>query len=149
MSLAMTREEREQFLADVHVGIISIQEDGRGPLTVPIWYMYQPGGDIVVVTGAQSRKGKLLEKAGRFSLCAQTETPPYRYVTVEGPVVSVEPVDVEKDARPLAHRYLGPELGDGYLEATAEQNADSMTYRMRPARWLTVDYSKQFGDLGA
>ena len=40
MSLAMTREEREQFLADVHVGIISIQEDGRGPLTVPIWYMY-------------------------------------------------------------------------------------------------------------
>jgi nitroimidazol reductase NimA-like FMN-containing flavoprotein (pyridoxamine 5'-phosphate oxidase superfamily) len=149
MSLAMTREEREQFLADVHVGIISIQEDGRGPLTVPIWYMYQPGGDIVVVTGAQSRKGKLLEKAGRFSLCAQTETPPYRYVTVEGPVVSVEPVDVEKDARPLAHRYLGPELGDGYLEATAEQNADSQTYRMRPVRWLTVDYSKQFGDLGA
>ena len=101
------------------------------------------------MTGAQSRKGKLLEKAGRFSLCAQTETPPYRYVTVEGPVVSVEPVDVEKDTRPLAHRYLGPELGDGYLEATAEQNADSQTYRMRPERWLTVDYSKQFGDLGA
>ena len=149
MSLAMTREEREQFLADLHVGIISIQEDGRGPLTVPIWYMYEPGGDVVVVTGAQSRKGKLVEKAGRFSLCAQTETPPYRYVTVEGPVVSVEPADVEKDARPLAHRYLGPELGDGYLEATAEQNADSLTYRMRPARWLTVDYSKQFGDLGA
>jgi len=149
MSLAMTREEREQFLADVHVGIISIQEDGRGPLTVPIWYMYEPGGDVVVVTGAQSRKGKLLEKAGRFSLCAQTETPPYRYVTVEGPVVSAEPTDVEKDTRPLAHRYLGPDLGDSYLEATAEQNAGSLTYRMRPARWLTVDYAKQFGDLDA
>jgi hypothetical protein len=31
MSLAMTRQEREAFLAAVHVGIISIAEDGRGP----------------------------------------------------------------------------------------------------------------------
>jgi len=37
MSLIMTKQERETFLADVHVGIISISEDGRGPLTVPIW----------------------------------------------------------------------------------------------------------------
>jgi nitroimidazol reductase NimA-like FMN-containing flavoprotein (pyridoxamine 5'-phosphate oxidase superfamily) len=146
-SLAMTREEREQFLAGVHVGVISIQEDGRAPLTVPIWYLYEPGGEVVIVTGGESRKGRLLEKAGRFSLCAQTEDPPYSYVSVEGPVVSVEPTDAEKTARPLAHRYLGPELGDSYLEATAEQNAGSRTYRMRPARWLTVDYSKQFGSL--
>ena len=33
MSLIMTKQERETFLADVHVGIISISEDGRGPLT--------------------------------------------------------------------------------------------------------------------
>jgi hypothetical protein len=32
MSLAMTRQEREAFLADVHVGIISIADEGRGPL---------------------------------------------------------------------------------------------------------------------
>jgi nitroimidazol reductase NimA-like FMN-containing flavoprotein (pyridoxamine 5'-phosphate oxidase superfamily) len=145
MSLAMTREEREQFLAGVHVGVISIQEDGRAPLTVPIWYLYEPGGDVVIVTGGESRKGRLLEKTGRFSLCAQTEAPPYSYVSVEGPVISVEPTDAEKVSRPLAHRYLGPELGDRYLEATADQNAGSRTYCMRPTRWLTVDYSKQFG----
>ena len=44
MSLAMTKQEREAFLADLHVGVISIDEAGRGPLTVPIWYDYQPGG---------------------------------------------------------------------------------------------------------
>ena len=32
MSLVMTKEEREKFLADVHIGIISIAEEGRGPL---------------------------------------------------------------------------------------------------------------------
>jgi nitroimidazol reductase NimA-like FMN-containing flavoprotein (pyridoxamine 5'-phosphate oxidase superfamily) len=46
MSLAMTPEEREAFRADVHVGIISIADEGRGPLTVPIWYAYEPGGEL-------------------------------------------------------------------------------------------------------
>jgi len=140
----MTRAQREAFLADVHVGVISIQEDGRGPLSVPIWYSYRPGGEVVVITGRNSRKGKLLEKAMRFSLCAQTETPPYSYVTVEGPVVSVEATDLEQVARPMARRYLGAELGDRYIEATGGEREGSATYRMRPERWLSVDYSKQF-----
>ncbi len=143
MSLAMTRAEREKFLADVHVGVISIQHEGRAPLTVPIWYLYEPGGEVVIVTGRDSRKGVLLAQTGRFSLCAQTETPPYRYVSVEGPVVSSEPSDVEKTTRPLAHRYLGKQAGDGYIEATSSDAGSSLTYRMRPERWLSVDYSKQ------
>ena len=43
MSFAMTRQEREAFLAEVHVGILSVADEGRGPLTVPIWYAYDPG----------------------------------------------------------------------------------------------------------
>lgn len=35
MSLVMTKEEREAFHADVHIGIIGIAEEGRGPLMVP------------------------------------------------------------------------------------------------------------------
>jgi len=46
MSLAMTKQEREAFLADVHVGVISIPEPGRGPLTVPVWYAYDRGGEL-------------------------------------------------------------------------------------------------------
>jgi hypothetical protein len=52
MSLAMTRQEREAFLADVHVGIISIPEPGQ--LTVPVWYSYEPGGELRLVTGRTS-----------------------------------------------------------------------------------------------
>src|SRR3970282_490793 len=82
MSLVMTKQEREAFLADVHVGIISIAEERRGPLAVPIWYAYDSGGDLRIMTGRESRKGRLLARAGRFSLCVQTETPPYKYVSV-------------------------------------------------------------------
>ena len=149
MSLAMTKQEREAFLADVHVGVISIEEAGRGPLTVPIWYDYQPGGELWIITDRASRKGKLLDAAGRFSLCAQTETVPYKYVMVEGPIVSVESTDLESLGRAMAHRYLGKELGDQYLEATRAEaeRADTVCYRMRPERWLTVDYAKQFSQL--
>src|SRR4026208_2310806 len=108
MSLTMTKEEREAFLADVHVAVISVAEHGRGPLVVPMWYSYEPGGQVRIITGRTSRKGKLLERAGRFSLCVQTETPPYKYVSVEGPIIAVEAADLERDRRPLARRYLGP-----------------------------------------
>src|SRR5947207_11674858 len=107
MALTMTREEREAFLADVHVAVISVAEDGHGPLVVPIWYSYEPGGEVRIITGRTSRKGKLLERAGRFSLCVQTETPPYKYVSVEGPIVAIEAADLERDRRPLARRYFG------------------------------------------
>ena len=138
----MTKQEREAFLASLHVGIISISEGGRGPLTVPIWYLYEPGGEVRVVTGRASRKTQLLQHAGRFSVCVQTEAPPYKYVSVEGPVVGIEPADLERDRRPLAHRYLGPQRGDRYIEETRLEYADNVVVRMRPERWLTVDYAK-------
>ena len=144
MSITMTREEREAFLAGVHVGIISIAEEGRGPLTVPVWYAYEPGGDVRVVTGRTSHKGRLLARAGRFSLCVQTETPPYKYVSVEGAIVGTEPSDPERDLRPLAHRYLGTAMGDRYMEESrgTREQVDNVVVRMRPERWLTSDYAK-------
>ena len=148
MSLIMTKQERETFLADVHVGIISISEDGRGPLTVPIWYAYDVGGDLRIMTGRESRKGRLLARAGRFSLCVQTETPPYEYVSVEGAIISTETADIERDLRPLARRYLGEKMGDRYVDRYMEEtptDSDNVLIRMRPERWLTTDYSKENG----
>jgi PPOX class probable F420-dependent enzyme len=141
----MTKQEREAFLATVHVGVISIAEEGRGPLTVPIWYAYAPGKDLQIMTGRESRKGRLLARAGRFSLCVQTETPPYKYVSVEGPIVSTEAADVDRDLRPLARRYLGKEGGDRYVEETRNlpTHYEDVLVRMRPERWLTADYSKE------
>src|SRR4029453_9395485 len=147
MSLSMTKEEREAFLADVHIGIISIADESRGPLTVPIWYAYNSGGDLRIMTGRDSRKGRLLARAGRFSLCVQTESPPYKYVSVEGAIVSTEAADIERDLRPLARRYLGKEMGDRYVEETRNlpTHSDNVLVRMRPERWLTADYSKEDG----
>lgn len=140
----MTREEREAFLADTHVAVVAIAEAGRAPLAVPVWYAYEPGGEIRFVTGPSSRKGRLLEQAGRASLCVQTEAAPYKYVSVEGPA-SLGPVNYERDVRQIALRYLGPEMGEMYLAATADVRASEGTVlvRLQPQRWYTVDYGKK------
>ena len=46
----MSRDEREAFLADLHVGVLAINDSGQGPLTIPIWYDYQPGGELWILT---------------------------------------------------------------------------------------------------
>ena len=144
MSLAMTREEREAFLAEVHVSIISISESGRGPLTVPVWYAYDPEEGFHIWTGGNTRKARLLREAGRFSLCVQQETPPYKYVSAEGPVSAMEPIQLERDLRPLVYRYLGPTEGDRFIETLGGDSAGTgdILVRMKPERWLSEDYSK-------
>ncbi len=146
MNYAMTRTECEAFLAETHVAVISIDDPGRGPLTVPVWYAYAPGGVVRIVTGTASRKGQLLRRAGRLGLCVQTETAPYKYVSVEGPVTFVA-YDHERDVRGMALRYLGAEMGEAYLAMTADELARNpqVLVEMRPERWRSADYAKMTG----
>jgi PPOX class probable F420-dependent enzyme len=141
----MTKHEREAFLAETRVGIVALAEPARGPLTVPVWFAYEPGGVVRFVTGGASRKAKLLREAGRLSLCVQTDTPPYKYASVEGPARIVGAPDPERDVRAIAIRYLGPQMGEMYLTMTAEQHAGAVLVELTPERWLTVDYAKAFG----
>lgn len=142
MSLVMSRTEREAFLADTHVGIVSIAEEGRGPLTLPVWYRYEPGGEVRLATGDTSHKARLLERARRASLCVQTETPPYLYVSVEGPT-TIDQVDFERDTREMALRYLGPRMGEAYLAATYPNGTTTeVLVRLRPKRWWSADFRK-------
>jgi len=143
MRLAMSAQEREQFLAGLHVGVLCVAaEDGRAPLAVPVWYAYEAGGRVSVITGRDSRKGRAIIAAGRMSLCVQNEKPPYRYVSVEGPV-EMEHVD-PAERLAIARRYLGTEGGDRYIASNPGDDESAM-FRMTPEHWLSVDYGKASG----
>ncbi|MFF4158732.1 pyridoxamine 5'-phosphate oxidase family protein [Streptomyces sp. NPDC001678] len=139
----MPHSERERFLAEPRIGVLGVTDPRgeRAPLLVPIWYHYEPGGEVVVQTGREMVKTRLLRAAGRFSLCAQDDNRPYRYVSVEGPVVSVsDPADADlREA--MAHRYLDPEEARAYLKATAHQLTEDVTFRMRPQHWRTANFA--------
>jgi len=136
----MTQSEREAFLAQPRVATlrVSIAEVGRGPLAVPVWYLYEPGSDVRVWTAGNSRKARLLLLAGRASLVVQNPQPPYQYVSVEGPITRLEPVQYERDLRPLALRYLGAAAGERYLEHLGGPAAGSgdLLVHLTPEHWL-------------
>ncbi|HEX4225073.1 MAG TPA: pyridoxamine 5'-phosphate oxidase family protein [Pseudonocardiaceae bacterium] len=140
MPRKLTEAERQEFLAGLHVAVLSVAAtDGRPPASVPIWYAYSPGGDILISTGPASRKAKLIEKAGAVTLVVQNEQPPYQYVVVEGTVVEStfpSPADVRKA---IAIRYLGEDGGGEFARATA--GMENVLFTIRPDRWFTADYS--------
>lgn len=138
-ALAMTQAEREQFLADLHVGVLGIERPDGPPLVVPVWYMYEKGGELWFLIDNDSVKGRLLRKSMRFSLCVQNESLPYKYVSVEGTATIIK-ADKELHTRPMAHRYLGKVEGDKYTER--DDNSTTIRVSTRPERWFTVDYSK-------
>src|SRR5712692_5093044 len=79
--------DRELFLAEPYIAALSVSAGpARGPLTVPIWYQYTPGGGAGVLTEPESRKARLIKAAGRFTLMVERVAPTVRYVSVEGPV---------------------------------------------------------------
>lgn len=136
----MSSDEREAFIAELHVGVIAVERPDRAPLSVPIWYAYEPGGEVLIWTETGSVKEKLIRAAGRFSLTAQVEQPPYKYVTAEGSVIGIERATIDT-ARLIAVRYLGEEEGSAFAEQHLTSN--SILIRMRPERWLSTDYSKE------
>jgi len=137
-STIMSKASREAFLAGTHVGVLAVAGAGRGPLAVPVWYGYEPGGDVWLTTDRSSVKAALLAEAGRATLCVQDEAPPYRYVSVEGPVTS-EVAEQFGHLRVLAVKYLGLELGERY--AAGYEPGSQLLVRLAPERWLSADYT--------
>lgn len=133
----MSTDEREAFLADVHVGTLAVERNDGPPLASPVWYRYRPDGDVELMTEGESLKGRLLRSAGRAALSVQRETFPYAYVTVDGPVSFGVPAD--DDLLDIASRYLGPDGGRAYVEGTPA--GDNVLVRLTPERWFSTDYS--------
>ncbi|MCX2975218.1 pyridoxamine 5'-phosphate oxidase [Halieaceae bacterium IMCC8485] len=136
----MTEEERESFLAEVRVAVVAIPRNDLGPLTTPVWYWYEPGGNLWFETQPTSRKGQLMQIGTRISLCVQDERPPYTYVSVEGPIVEIAEDDRDLHEIPMAIRYMGKEDGPNYI--TGLPPSEWKRYIMHPERWLTMDGSK-------
>ncbi|WP_171114653.1 MULTISPECIES: pyridoxamine 5'-phosphate oxidase family protein [Streptomyces] len=137
--MALTREEREEFLAEPHIAALAVAaEEGRAPLSVPIWYQYEPGGDVWILTGQDSRKHRLISAAGRFTLMVDRVEPTVRYVSVEGPVVDTVPFTVEQ-LREISARYLPAEKVEEYVEFSLKNHGEMVVIRMRPERWVSSD----------
>jgi uncharacterized protein len=151
MPRPMTEQERQAFLADLHVAVLSVASDDarRPPLTVPVWYAYQPGGNISFFTGTMGRKARktrLIEKAGVLSLSVQREQFPYKYVTVEGSLVKTDRPPSADQMLAVVRRYLPEEQAQGFVQAEiANPTPELVLFTVRPDRWSALDFSDAAG----
>lgn len=136
--MALTLKERQEFLAQPHVAALSVAGGaGRGPLSIPIWYQYEPGSEPWLMTGADSRKLRLIKEAGRFTLMVQRIEPTTRYVSVEGSVSRIVPLTDELHVE-MVKRYLSGDAVDHYLKQAAGFGDQVVVY-LRPEHWLSAD----------
>ncbi|TWS26295.1 pyridoxamine 5-phosphate oxidase [Tsukamurella sputi] len=137
--MALSKAEKQEFLSQPHIAAFSVVEPGRGPLTVPVWYDYKPGGRPTVILDPKSRKMRAIEAAGRFTLMVDTVTPRTMYVSVEGPVVEVRPTPWS-EFEYMAGRYLEGEAFESYLKFSEQQ--EMVTVTLEPEHWLGLDLTR-------
>lgn len=141
-SVVMTREEREAFLSEVHVGVLAVERPGRAPLAVPLWYDYTPGGDVLILVNSYSLKFGLIQEARRLSLVVQQEEWPYKYVSVEGPVVNdADEVPTDEISMQVVRRYMTEQDAREYVDKSITPEFGRLI-RVRPQKWLSNDQSK-------
>lgn len=136
----MEPAERERFLADVHAGIVAHGTSPTGaPLASPVWYSYEPGGDIVFVTAAGSLKALHLAALETATFLVQDEEPPQRFVGVSGHV-SVTAGASSTVRRKIARRHLPEHEVEEFLAMTP---ADALvTVCLSPTTWWSTDFGK-------
>ena len=150
MAPRMTEKERQEFLAEPRIGVLSVARCGdRPPHTTPVWYAYRPGGNLTFFTGTQGRKSRkagLIRKAGVLSLTVQRVEFPYRYVTAESTVVGVDRPPSAEQVLAIARRYMPEEHAQGFARAELEHPApEFVLFTVRPDHWLTFDFGDEAG----
>lgn len=136
--MKLSQDEREAFLAEPHTGSMSVHIDAsRGPMVVPLWYHYTPGGEPWILTGEGTRKTDAIQAAGCFTLMVQRMEPTRRYVSVEGSVTRIEPA-TQEDMDMLVYRYLEGDAAERHLDFLRKRGVN-MLVSMRPERWLAAD----------
>ena len=144
--MALTKSEREAFLAEPHVAALSVEaEPERAPLAVPIWYQYEPGGRPWLLTGTESRKLNLIRAAGRFTLKVDQVSPRLMYVSVSGDAVDMV-AGTRDDLREMASRYLPQQAVEPYIEMAEKEHGPQTKVYLDPQQWVSLNLGS-LGDL--
>lgn len=126
----MTDEEREAFLREANVAVLSTVDSRGRPHAAPVWYLYDDGV-FRISTGAGSKKHKNIEANPNISLVIDQRVLPYYAVMVQG-TAEIGPAFSDEDGLRLAVRYLGEELGKRYAQSqTATEDSVSLTIKPR------------------
>jgi PPOX class probable F420-dependent enzyme len=138
MAYPMNDEETKQFLGfGQRTGkLATTRADGR-PHVAPVWFVLD-GEDLVFMTGADTVKGRSLQRDPRAALVVDIEELPYGFVLVEGTVTLSTDVDAMLALSiAIAERYVAA----GDAEAFGRRNAveGELLVRLHPSKIIAIN----------
>ncbi len=134
----MKAEERDAFLAETRLGMLSTLADDGSPVTVPVWFEWN-GADVRVFSSVTAGKVIRLQRDARASLLAPNSvSEPEAWVAFDGEV-TIEIAGAIELAERLAHRYW--DMTNDARRATVEAWRGAAGYlrvlRLTPTRIRT------------
>jgi len=129
----MTTDEARAFLLHgTRTGkLATVRADGR-PHVAPIWFVLD-GDDVIFTTGAETLKGKAIQRDPRLAMVVDDETPPFAYVLVEGTcTVSHDLDDMLEWATKIGGRYMGADKADAFGRRNAVP--EELLVRLTPTK---------------
>jgi PPOX class probable F420-dependent enzyme len=137
----MTDDEIEALLAEPQVGVLCTVDSEQRPEGSPIWFEHAQG-KVAILVHRDSRKARSVRGNPNVSLTVDTRSAPYRGVILRGTATVSGPDPTLR--RRLAHRYLGAQTGDRYLQSTAYLDQEDALITMSVTSRYSWDYSKGF-----
>jgi PPOX class probable F420-dependent enzyme len=117
----MDEAEYHRFLTEgTRTGkLATTRSDGR-PHVAPVGFDLDDDGTVVLTTGANSVKGKNLQRDPRVCLCVDDQTPPYSYVLITAEARFVDDRDeLRKWTTEVGGRYMGADRAEEFGERNA------------------------------
>jgi PPOX class probable F420-dependent enzyme len=115
MAHKMIGEELDRFLsAGTRTGKLATTRADGSPHVAPIWFILD-GDDLVFMTGADTVKGKAIQRDPRVAISVDDEQPPFAFAIIEGTVTISRDLD---EMLPLsiaiARRYMGEDAAEQF-----------------------------------
>ena len=117
MARPMDRSEALDWVfARPRTAKIGVVTASGAPLVAPIW-VARDGDALVFNTGADTAKGRSIQRDPRVSLCFDDETPPFSFVTIAGRAEVVDDLALVRHwAAVIGGRYMGEDQAEAYGE---------------------------------
>src|ERR1700760_1346312 len=115
MAHKMVGDELDRFLsAGTRTGKVATTRADGSPHVAPIWFVLD-GDDVVFMTGADTVKGKSLQRDPRVALTVDLEALPYAFVMVEGTAtISTDLEEMLPLSIEIARRYMGDDKAEEF-----------------------------------
>jgi len=116
----MTPEEVRSFISHGTrtAKVATVMKDGR-PHVMPVWFVLD-GEQIVFTTGADTAKGRNLQRDPRIALVVEEDEPPFAFVHVRGRVMIHEDLDeLLRFATAIGSRYMGEDRAEEFGQRNA------------------------------